>query len=84
MDTGKIGLATSPQVCEPQLLIFDLNTDTLIHRYKIPRSQYSENSLFINPVRLNTNICCEFNILLIFSFISHIIFFISFCQLFSR
>lgn len=57
MDTGKIGLATSPQLCEPQLLIFDLNTDLLIHRYIIPRSQYSENSLFINPVRLNTNIC---------------------------
>lgn len=75
MDTGKIGTSTSPQLCEPQLLIFDLNTDTLIHRYRIPRSQYSEDSLFINPVRLNTNIYCVFNILLIFSLISCCIFF---------
>lgn len=51
MDTGIIGLAGSPQLCEPQLLIFDLKTDRLIHRYRIPRNQYSENSLFINPVR---------------------------------
>lgn len=83
MDTGKIGVNTSPQLCEPQLLVFDLKTDTLIHRYRIPRSQYSENSLFINPVRLNTNICCEFNILLKFSLISYY-FFISICQLFAR
>ena len=52
MDAGKIGLATSPQVCPPKILIFNLETNQLIHRYVIPMNQYHEDSLFINPVSL--------------------------------
>lgn len=36
--------------CPPQLLIFNLRNDQLIHRYKFPKSQYSSTSLFVTPV----------------------------------
>lgn len=36
--------------CPPQLLIFNLRNDKLIHRYKFPESQYSGTSLFVTPV----------------------------------
>lgn len=36
--------------CPPQLLIFNLRNDRLIHRYKFPKSQYSNTSLFVTPV----------------------------------
>lgn len=38
--------------CPPQLLIFNLRNDKLIHRYKFPESQYSNTSLFVTPVRI--------------------------------
>lgn len=47
MDTGKIG---SVQKCPPQLLAFNLDTDELIIRYKFPKSQYTDLSLFISTV----------------------------------
>jgi hypothetical protein len=50
VDTGKIGLATSPQVCPPKILIFNLQNNQLLHRYQIPKHQYRQNTLFINPV----------------------------------
>lgn len=31
-------------------MIFDLNTDRLIHRYKIPKSQYTDLSIFVTPI----------------------------------
>ena len=31
-------------------MIFDLNTDRLIHRYKIPKAQYTDLSLFVTPI----------------------------------
>ncbi|XP_055316182.1 protein yellow-like [Sitodiplosis mosellana] len=48
LDTGRIG---AQQYCQPQILVFNLNTDTLIHRYRFPQDQYKPGvSLFITPV----------------------------------
>jgi len=47
VDTGKIG---DIQYCPPQLLIFDLRTDKLFHRYKFPPNTYKPASLFITPI----------------------------------
>lgn len=48
LDTGRIG---DVQLCRPQLLIFDLRSDRLIHRYKFPQSQVRTGaSLFVTPV----------------------------------
>lgn len=48
LDTGVIG---SVQHCPPQLLVFDLNTDTLLHRYRFEPSTYiAVASLFITPL----------------------------------
>uniref|UniRef100_U5EV41 Putative yellow-related salivary protein n=1 Tax=Corethrella appendiculata TaxID=1370023 RepID=U5EV41_9DIPT len=44
LDTGMIG---SDRMCPPQLWIYDLNTDNLIHRYTFPLNQYTPGSLFI-------------------------------------
>lgn len=37
LDTGRIG---ATQHCAPQLLVFNLDTDTLIHRYRFPADQF--------------------------------------------
>ncbi|XP_069358523.1 dopaminechrome tautomerase-like isoform X1 [Maniola hyperantus] len=47
MDAGKIG---EKQVCPPQLLAFDLNTDQLVYRHKVNAPNYIATSLFITPV----------------------------------
>ncbi|CAO1340991.1 unnamed protein product [Diamesa serratosioi] len=47
LDTGKI---ESTQFCPPQILIFDLVTDRLITRYKLPRDNYNKESLLISQV----------------------------------
>lgn len=48
MDTGRIG---AQQYCQPQLLVFNLDTDTLIHRYRFPENQFKSGvSLFLTPV----------------------------------
>ncbi|XP_055385395.1 major royal jelly protein 1-like isoform X2 [Condylostylus longicornis] len=48
IDSGRIG---DIQYCPPQLLVFDLTTDTLFHRYKFPNNVYkSGQSLFITPI----------------------------------
>lgn len=49
LDTGSIG---ATRKCPPQLLIFNLVNDKLLKRYKFPRTQYGEQSLFITPVSL--------------------------------
>lgn len=49
LDTGKIG---EIQHCSPQMLIFDLNSNQLIKRYRFPQSQYKDASLFITPVSI--------------------------------
>lgn len=52
LDTGYIG---DNSVCSPQLLVFDLNTDQLIQRYRIPKDQLTENHLLVNLVRRKLN-----------------------------
>ncbi|XP_067616899.1 dopaminechrome tautomerase [Eurosta solidaginis] len=48
IDSGNIG---GYQHCPPQLLVFDLNTDTLIQRYRFDSDLYlSDGSLFITPI----------------------------------
>ncbi|XP_036323756.1 protein yellow-like [Rhagoletis pomonella] len=48
IDSGEVG---TTQYCPPQLLIFDLNNDTLLHRYKFDESLYTPSaSLFITPL----------------------------------
>lgn len=49
LDTGAIG---STIKCPPQLLLFNLLNDKLIKRYKFPRDQYSDLSLFVTPVSI--------------------------------
>jgi len=49
LDTGKIG---DEWYCSPQLLVFDLGTDQLIHRYRFPSNVFKKDtSLFVTPVR---------------------------------
>lgn len=50
LDSGKIG---DNQLCQPQLLIFNLNTDQLVKRYRFDTSVYTDTSLFITPVSGN-------------------------------
>ena len=47
LDTGKIG---DTQHCPPHLLVFDLETDTLLRQHKFPTTLYRGTSLFITPV----------------------------------
>lgn len=48
LDTGRIG---EEQLCRPQLLVFDMRSDRLIHRYKFPSTQVRTGmSLFVTPV----------------------------------
>ncbi|XP_014090653.2 dopaminechrome tautomerase [Bactrocera oleae] len=45
------GVISGVQHCPPQLLVFDLNTDTLFHRYRFESSMYvAVASLFITPL----------------------------------
>lgn len=50
MDTGKLGLASAPQVCPPKILVFNLMTNQLVHRYDVPKTLYSQFSFFVTPV----------------------------------
>jgi len=56
------GVVNNTQMCPPKLLVFNLLTDTLVHRYVFPSSQYTTLSLFITPV-LDfdplSRTCCE-------------------------
>jgi hypothetical protein len=47
LDTGR---SWKGQVCSPQLLAFDLKTDELLLRYKIPNSFLAANSTLVTPV----------------------------------
>lgn len=51
IDSGNIA---GVQRCQPQILVFNLNTDTVVHRYRFPQSQSVSTSLFITIV-LDTN-----------------------------
>lgn len=49
LDSGVIG---EVRKCPPQLLVFNMrDNDRLVLRYKFPKSQYVDDSLFITPVR---------------------------------
>lgn len=43
MDTGRVA---DEQLCPPQILVFDLSTDTLVHRYKVPAKQYTSGMAY--------------------------------------
>ncbi|CAH1116312.1 unnamed protein product [Phaedon cochleariae] len=47
LDTGKL---LDSQICPPQILTFDLRTNTLVHRYEVPASQLESDSLLVTPV----------------------------------
>lgn len=44
LDTGKVG---ERQICRPQLQVFSLINNRLIHQYKFPRDQFMDSSLFV-------------------------------------
>ncbi|XP_059047040.1 protein yellow-like [Achroia grisella] len=51
LDSGQIdSVDKADQVCPPSLLVFDLQTDTLIARYTIPKKYVLEDSLYANLV----------------------------------
>lgn len=47
LDTGRIG---ERLYCPPQLLIFNLKNDKLVHRYKIPFTVLQDTSILVTPV----------------------------------
>lgn len=48
LDSGRIG---DKQLCHPQLIIFDLNTDNRLYTFKIPLSQFHPGlSNFVTPI----------------------------------
>ncbi|KAL0278633.1 UNVERIFIED_CONTAM: hypothetical protein PYX00_000400 [Menopon gallinae] len=49
LDSGVIDVLNSTrQLCPPQIVVFDLRTDKLIWRYRIPKDQAPEGALFTN------------------------------------
>ncbi|XP_069685290.1 dopaminechrome tautomerase-like isoform X2 [Periplaneta americana] len=51
LDSGVTDVAnTTKQTCPPQLLVFDLNSDELILRFRLPDAQVKQDSLFTNIV----------------------------------
>lgn len=47
VDTGKLEFDYQ---CDPQILVFDLNTDQMIHRYRIPKDQVTKDTVFVSIV----------------------------------
>ncbi|XP_050511654.1 major royal jelly protein 3-like isoform X2 [Diabrotica virgifera virgifera] len=47
LDTGVLG---TRMVCPPQLLVFDLKSDTLINKYEFPSNQYDLRSMMVTPI----------------------------------
>ncbi|XP_065209990.1 protein yellow-like [Planococcus citri] len=51
LDSGVVDAEnTVRQMCPPQIFIFDLETDKLLHRYTLPRDQSPDSSLLSNIV----------------------------------
>ncbi|XP_061713383.1 protein yellow-like [Cydia pomonella] len=51
LDSGQIDSQDSPkQLCPPSIVVFDLRTDRLIARYKIPKKYVLQDSLFANII----------------------------------
>lgn len=59
MDTGLVDILGSPnQIAGPSLVIFDLNTDRLLHRYFFKVADMKEDSFFANViVDVNKDTC---------------------------
>lgn len=52
MDTGLADILGNPkQVAKPSIVVFDLNTDTLLRRYEMKDTDLKEDSFFANIVR---------------------------------
>ncbi|NP_001161913.1 yellow-e3 precursor [Tribolium castaneum] len=47
LDTGRL---KETQVCPPQILAFDLQTDQLIHRFQLPKGIVEPRSILVTPV----------------------------------
>lgn len=47
LDSGGID---DTRYCPPQLISYDLKTDKILSRYRFPRAQYLDDSVFLNPV----------------------------------
>ncbi|XP_056633332.1 uncharacterized protein LOC130442945 [Diorhabda sublineata] len=47
MDGAQIGEKVA---CPPQIMAFDLKTNTLISKFELPANQWTENSTFVTPV----------------------------------
>ncbi|KAK2586172.1 hypothetical protein KPH14_001439 [Odynerus spinipes] len=47
LDTGKVG---DQQICSPQLQVFSLINNRLIHQYKFPKDEIMESTLFVSLV----------------------------------
>ncbi|CAG9767846.1 unnamed protein product [Ceutorhynchus assimilis] len=45
-----IGVIGGDFICPPQILVFDLKTDKLLHKYEIPYDQHNNVSWFISPM----------------------------------
>ncbi|XP_033223828.1 protein yellow-like isoform X2 [Belonocnema kinseyi] len=51
LDSGKVEITnTSVQLCPPAIFIFDLRTDSLIHKYTFPEDHIKEDSLYSNII----------------------------------
>ncbi|XP_075231424.1 protein yellow-like isoform X2 [Lycorma delicatula] len=59
LDSGSIDLLTTVhQICPAQIVVFDARTEQLLWKYKIPKEQSLEDSLFINiAVDVRNNDC---------------------------
>lgn len=60
LDSGVIDvLNTTTKLCPSQIVVFDLRTDKLIWRYRIPKEQIQESSLFTNIITDVRNGKCD-------------------------
>lgn len=51
LDSGQVDSQDDPkQLCPPSIVVFDLHTDELIARYRIPKKYVLEDSLFANII----------------------------------
>lgn len=60
LDSGQIDLQDSPkQICPPSIFVFDLQTDTLVARYIIPKRFVLQDSLYSNIIVDTQNEDCS-------------------------
>ncbi|KAK6643297.1 hypothetical protein RUM43_004802 [Polyplax serrata] len=60
LDSGTVDvLNTTTQLCPPQIVVFDLRTDKLLWRHRIPKDQVPESALFTNIIADVRNNKCD-------------------------